>query len=88
MQAKLLHLPRISTPVPHRPLADIAALLAGWLRNRTQRLGLVRLDDRTLKDVGLTRADVEHEYDRPFWEPVDHAALDWVRRRSGPRLGR
>jgi uncharacterized protein YjiS (DUF1127 family) len=88
MQAKLLHLPRTRTSTVGRPLADLAGLLTSWLRNRAERISLARLDDRTLKDVGLTRADVDHEYERPFWEPVDHAALEWVRRRCGPRLGR
>jgi len=87
MQAKLLHFPRITNHAARRPFADLAGLLAGWLRNRSERISLARLDDRTLRDLGITRADVQHEYDRPFWEPVDHAALDAVRHRSGPRLG-
>jgi uncharacterized protein YjiS (DUF1127 family) len=87
MQDKLLHLPQAADRAARRPVADLAGLLAGWLRNRSERISLARLDDRTLKDIGITRADVQHEYARPFWEPVDHAALDAVRHRSGPRLG-
>lgn len=32
-----------------------------------QRHALLRLDDRLLRDVGLTRAEVEAEAGRPFW---------------------
>jgi uncharacterized protein YjiS (DUF1127 family) len=62
--------------------------LARWLRNRRERRELVALSDAMLHDIGLTRADVESEYGRPFWQPVDHAALEERRRHAGPRLGR
>jgi uncharacterized protein YjiS (DUF1127 family) len=88
MQAKLLHLPHSPARGASRPHLDLAGLLSGWLRNLFDRRSMAGLDDRTLKDLGLTRGDVDREYDRPFWEPVDHAALEWARRRSGPRLGR
>ena len=52
----------------------VAALLARisdtglhWLELSRQRRGLHMLDDRTLKDIGLTRADVEGEVSKPFW---------------------
>jgi uncharacterized protein YjiS (DUF1127 family) len=32
-----------------------------------QRRALARLDDRALRDIGLTRADVEAETAKPFW---------------------
>lgn len=32
-----------------------------------QRRTLEALDDRMLKDIGLTRCDVEAEVSRPFW---------------------
>ncbi|WP_374383843.1 DUF1127 domain-containing protein [Dongia sp.] len=32
-----------------------------------QRRALEALDDRLLKDIGLTRCDVEAEVSRPFW---------------------
>jgi hypothetical protein len=28
-----------------------------------------------LQDIGLTRADVDRETLRPFWQPIDHEGL-------------
>jgi len=35
---------------------------------RRQRLALARLDDAALADVGLTRAQVKRELDKPIWD--------------------
>ena len=63
------------------------ATAMGWLRNRSERRRLARLDDRVLRDLGLSRGDVDREYARPFWQPVDYPALTTARLNSGPRLG-
>lgn len=45
------------------------ALVLGFLaleERRRQRAALLALDDRLLKDIGLTRADVEGEWMKPF----------------------
>jgi uncharacterized protein YjiS (DUF1127 family) len=41
--------------------------LAVWQDRRRQRFTLARLDDRMLRDIGLTYADVEGEITKPFW---------------------
>jgi len=33
-----------------------------------QRQALMRLDEHLLKDIGLSRADVEAEASKPFWK--------------------
>ena len=41
--------------------------LAQTLALRRQRAHLVVLDDRLLRDIGLTRDDARREASRPFW---------------------
>jgi uncharacterized protein YjiS (DUF1127 family) len=36
-----------------------------------QRRRLLELDDHLLKDIGLSRADVELEYSKSFWSLTD-----------------
>lgn len=51
--------------------ADLAQAAANKLFDMIevsrQRRALARLDDRLLKDIGITRCDVEQEISRPFW---------------------
>ena len=42
-------------------------LLLGWWELARQRQDLAGLDDRSLHDIGLSRADVEREMSKPFW---------------------
>jgi uncharacterized protein YjiS (DUF1127 family) len=88
---ELCHRPAELRPAPRFAIAALigagAAQVAAWLRHRRERRLLAGLDDRLLRDLGLTRADVAREYDRPFWEAVDYGRLEATRRRSGPRLG-
>ncbi len=79
-----LALPAMGTA---RRLRALAATVGGWMAQRAARWRLARLDDRTLQDLGLTRGDVEREFARPFWQPMDTEALALARRNVGPRLG-
>jgi uncharacterized protein YjiS (DUF1127 family) len=45
----------------------LMASLRLWRRRRRDRRELARLDERTLKDLGLTRADAEFLLNKPFW---------------------
>lgn len=38
-----------------------------WRERRAQRRALLRLDDRMLSDIGISRADAEEEHRKPFW---------------------
>ncbi|MFZ5792325.1 MAG: DUF1127 domain-containing protein [Pseudomonadota bacterium] len=57
----------------YRRLSEILVLagdvLIGWQQRAQERSHLLMLDDRMLRDIGLTRADVEHEANKPFWRP-------------------
>ena len=45
----------------------LVATLLRWQERARQRAALAALDDRMLKDIGLTRADVTQEVSKPFW---------------------
>ena len=38
-----------------------------WLRRLRERAELARLEERNLRDLGLTRADAAYELAKPFW---------------------
>jgi uncharacterized protein YjiS (DUF1127 family) len=38
-----------------------------WQARRRARRQLADLSDEMLQDIGVTRADVEREYGKPFW---------------------
>lgn len=56
---------RLSSP---GMLVRLAEFVAVARERRRQRLALARLDDRMLRDIGLTTADVEGEVTKPFWK--------------------
>ena len=58
---------RESTAIGSRPASLLRHILA-WLVRARERRALLALDDWVLKDVGLTRADVMYESDKPFWQ--------------------
>lgn len=74
--------PACPAPRPARsafrwPASAILRTLLGWAgrcaeRNR-QRRALARLDDRLLRDIGLSRADAETELREPPWRPLNSA---------------
>jgi uncharacterized protein YjiS (DUF1127 family) len=45
----------------------IGAVLALWLRRARERHALAALDDRLLRDIGITRYDAANESQKPFW---------------------
>ena len=40
-----------------------------WQDRARQRHRLGEMDDHLLRDIGLSRADLEHEIEKPFWRP-------------------
>ena len=51
----------------------IKRVLSRWLTLYHQRQELARLSDDALKDIGVSRADIEREIARPFWyDPMKH----------------
>ena len=44
----------------------VDALLT-WRERAAMRRQLLMLDDRLLRDIGITRLDAQNEADKPFW---------------------
>ena len=42
--------------------------ILGWQQRAVERNALGAMDDRMLRDVGLTRAEAMVETDKPFWK--------------------
>lgn len=40
-----------------------------WQERASQRQELARLDDRMLRDIGISRTEVACECAKPFWRP-------------------
>jgi uncharacterized protein YjiS (DUF1127 family) len=66
--------------VPNRPvevprgrwrliLGSIVATLREWRRRSVNRSQLARLDERTLRDIGVDPGVVDYEVYQPFWRP-------------------
>ena len=45
----------------------LSDVLISWLDRSRQRRHLAELDDRMLRDIGLSRGEVETEVSRRFW---------------------
>lgn len=48
-------------------LTGIVDTLDSWMARHRQRRRLAELSDRDLHDIGITRADVWRECQKPFW---------------------
>jgi len=49
------------------PVERAVAMIATWRQRFADRKQLCSLDEHMLRDVGLSRGDVEFEINRPFW---------------------
>ncbi len=55
------------THVRHISLRSWTKVIGTWFARYRQRHDLAELDDRMLKDIGVTRDQASHEIDKPFW---------------------
>ncbi len=49
-------------------MAAFRATVATWAERQRNRKSLAQMDDRLLRDIGLTRFDIEVETNKYFWE--------------------
>lgn len=72
MQMHLDHSPRqaacLGAPrLRHGSTPGWLAVIGAWIERARQRRALARLDDHLLRDVGISRDQVEAEATQPFW---------------------
>ena len=48
----------------------LRALLRIWLERIRARRALARIDERTLREAGISPVLAEYEASRPFWQPL------------------
>ena len=51
-----------------RFLTGVVTRLAEWQERSEQRLHLAGMDDRMLKDIGVSSVDAARESSKPFWK--------------------
>ena len=49
-------------------LARLVDIVLTWQDRAAQRAALARMDERMLKDIGITRSEALQEARRPFWQ--------------------
>lgn len=52
---------------PRRLFAELVSLVREWHRRARSRRELAALCDRCLRDMRMTRYDIEKEVRKPFW---------------------
>ena len=58
----------VETPSVRELLGKIWQTFMVWQQRASERVALRSMDDRALKDIGITRADVWRECRKPFWQ--------------------
>lgn len=53
----------------HLPGRGLVAAITQWSERRRSRHALARLDERLLRDIGLTPGEAVEEAAVPFWKP-------------------
>ena len=69
-------MPRDGSAVPHFARSRLARLWRRWRQRVYERRLAARFSDGDLRDIGLTRHDVNRELSRPFWKDAPrHTAM-------------
>lgn len=70
----LRNTPAAAATAPIRPIEagqfrPILAIANAWLERRRSRRALAQLDERLLRDIGLSSSEAFAESAMPFWKP-------------------
>ena len=49
-------------------IVNLVDTVLDWQDRARQRRQMAMMDDHLLRDIGLSRADLECEYAKPFWQ--------------------
>ena len=52
------------------PGTGVRAVVRTWLERIRARRALARIDERTLREAGISPVLAEYEANRPFWQPL------------------
>ncbi len=47
---------------------SVCQLMAIWHQRQQQRQALLKMNERLLSDIGISRCDAEQEAAKPFWK--------------------
>ncbi len=62
------HVEKLSASVPRSLTTRLFHLILCWQERWLQRRRLEEMDDTSLRDIGLSRADIAQEVRKPFWQ--------------------
>jgi uncharacterized protein YjiS (DUF1127 family) len=65
--ARGVRMPVLSGALTGAPFARALAAVLAWRERGRERAALRTLDDRALRDIGLSRAEIWREVEKPFW---------------------
>ena len=54
----------------NEPGTGVRALVRSWLERIRARRALAHIDERTLREAGISPVLAEYEANRPFWQPL------------------
>jgi len=63
----ITHSPPRSRPLTGGQLYVWAGVIRTWFQRSHQRRALAELDDRMLRDIGVTHSQARREAAKPFW---------------------
>ena len=58
---------RLARRTSNHRFAAARNVIATWIERARQRQALAGLDNRQLRDIGITRLDAARECEKPFW---------------------
>ena len=68
--ARTLRAMQIAIERPRETVSGLRALVRVWLERIRARRALARIDERSLRELGISPGLAEYEAGKPFWQPL------------------